>query len=56
MAEADAIMQEIGDYVFQLPVEQGLVGTQDEIQAVCAPPTAVVVFGWVLQYEQNVTI
>jgi hypothetical protein len=28
-------MKEIGDYVFQLPVEQRLVGTQDEIQAVC---------------------
>jgi hypothetical protein len=36
MAEADAIMKEIGDYVFQLPVErQRLVGTHDEIQAVC---------------------
>jgi hypothetical protein len=35
MAEADAIMKEIGDYAFQLPVEQRLVGTQDEIQAVC---------------------
>jgi hypothetical protein len=35
MAEADAIMKEIGDYIFQLPVEQRLVGTQDEIQAVC---------------------
>jgi hypothetical protein len=31
MAEADAIMKEIGDYVFQLPVEQRLVGTRDEI-------------------------
>jgi hypothetical protein len=35
MAEANAIMKEIGDYLFQLPVEQRLVGTQDEIQAVC---------------------
>jgi hypothetical protein len=35
MAKADAIMKEIGDYVFQLPVEQRLVWTQDEIQAVC---------------------
>jgi hypothetical protein len=35
MAKADAIMKEIGDCVFQLPVEQRLVGTQDEIQAVC---------------------
>jgi hypothetical protein len=35
MAKANAIMKEIGDYVFQLPVEQGLVGMQDEIKAVC---------------------
>ena len=28
-------MKEIGDYVFNLPIEQRLVGTQDEIQAVC---------------------
>jgi hypothetical protein len=35
MAEADAIMKEIGDYVFQLPVEQRLVGIQDEMQAEC---------------------
>jgi hypothetical protein len=35
MAKEDAIMKENGDYVFQLPVEQRLVGTQDEIQAVC---------------------
>jgi hypothetical protein len=36
VAEADAIMKEIGDYVFQLPVkQQRLFGTQDEIQAVC---------------------
>jgi hypothetical protein len=32
MAEADAIMKEIGDYIFQLAVEQRLVGTQNEIQ------------------------
>jgi hypothetical protein len=35
MAEADAIMKKIGDNVFQLPVQQRLVGTQDDIQAVC---------------------
>jgi hypothetical protein len=35
MAKADAIMKEIGDYVLQLPVEQCLIRTQDEIQAVC---------------------
>jgi hypothetical protein len=33
MAKADAIMKEIGHYVYQLPIEQRLVGTQDEIQA-----------------------
>jgi hypothetical protein len=35
MAGADAIMKEIGHYVSQLPIDQRLVGTQDEIQAVC---------------------
>jgi hypothetical protein len=35
MAEADDITKESGDYIFQLPVEQRLVGTQDKIQAVC---------------------
>jgi hypothetical protein len=35
MAETDAVMKEIGDLVFQLPLEQHLVGTQDEIQVVC---------------------
>jgi hypothetical protein len=33
MAKADAIMKEIGHYIYQLPIEQRLVGTQDEIQA-----------------------
>jgi hypothetical protein len=33
MAKADAIMKEIVHYVYQLPIEQRLVGTQDEIQA-----------------------
>jgi hypothetical protein len=35
MAKADAIMKEIGHYAYQLPIEQRLVGTEDEIQAVC---------------------
>jgi hypothetical protein len=33
MAKADAIMKEIGHYVYLLPIEQCLVGTQDAIQA-----------------------
>ncbi len=33
MAEADAIMKEIGNYVYQMPIEERLVGKQDEIQA-----------------------
>jgi hypothetical protein len=35
MAEADKIVYEICDYVFGLPVEQHLVGTNEQIQAVC---------------------
>jgi hypothetical protein len=35
MAEAHAIMKEIGDYAVKLPVEQRLAGMQDEILAVC---------------------
>jgi hypothetical protein len=35
MAQADAIVKEIREYVFQLPIEQRLVGTEAEILAVC---------------------
>jgi hypothetical protein len=35
MAKADVIMKEIREYVFQLPIEQRLVGTDAEILAVC---------------------
>jgi hypothetical protein len=35
MADADSIIKEIGEYVFQLPDEQRMVGTLDQVQAVC---------------------
>ncbi len=35
MANTDSIMKDIGEYVFQLPVEQRMVGTLEQIQAVC---------------------
>jgi hypothetical protein len=35
MADADSIINEIQEYVFQLPVQQRVVGTLDQIEAVC---------------------
>jgi hypothetical protein len=55
MAEADTIMMAISQYNFQLPIEQRLVGTEDEIQAVCEQHRQL----WTdssVGYEQNATI